>query len=231
MSLSNTVFVFDEFKGFWSAGNESNGRVLKTNQNVDSVSSSATLSCMKDSNDAVIDVEVEGTEKVEERISLCLGYDWVNHKLRDFFSRYRSSSTLSVFLSKIYINSPNAIEEIISFRRAGAVDNVCESHNCEFFYFYECYFTNLHVRFPLNEFQMGVLKYLNIAPTQLHPNGWDSMQAFSILGKFLSLSPSPKVFLYYYSSQPGNRPGWLSLISKSKICFLKPFTFSYKNFK
>jgi len=78
---------------------------------------------------------------------------------------------------------------------------------------------------------MSVLKYLNIAPTQLHPNGWAYMQDFSILCKFLSLSPNPKAFLYYYSSQPGKRQGWLSLISKSKICFLKPFTSSYKNFK
>ena len=38
-------------------------------------------------------------------------------------------------------------------------------------------------------------------------------------------------FLYYYSSPPGKRPGWLSLISKPRICFLKPFTSSYKDFK
>ena len=56
---------------------------------------------------------------------------------------------------------------------------------------------------------MGVLKYLNVAPTQLHPNGWASMQAFSILCKFLSLSPSPKAFMYYYSSRPGKRRGCL----------------------
>jgi len=81
MSLSSYVFVSDEFIGFFSAGNESIGKVMEANQNVDSLSSSATLSCMKDSNDAVIAVEVEGTERAEERISLRLGYDWVNHKV------------------------------------------------------------------------------------------------------------------------------------------------------
>ena len=83
----------------------------------------------------------------------------------------------------------------------------------------------------MNNFQIGVLKFLNVAPTQLHPNGWAAMQAFSILCKLLSLSPSPASFLYYYSSRPGKRPGWLSLISKSNVCFLKPFTSSYKDFK
>jgi len=74
------------------------------------------------------------------------------------------------------------------------------------FIFFECFFIDFHIRFPLREFQMGVLNYLNIAHTQLHPNGWASMQAFSILCKLLSLFPSPKAFLYYYSSWPGKRP-------------------------
>ena len=78
---------------------------------------------------------------------------------------------------------------------------------------------------------MGVLNFLNIAPTQLYLNGWASIQAFSFLCKLLSLSPSSKSFLYYYSSRPGKQPNWLSLISKSRICFLKPFTSSYKDFK
>ena len=116
----------------------------------------------------------------------------------------------------------------------GDVDNVChgrEGDSNEFFYFYACFFRDLHIRLPLNDFQMGVLNILNIAHTQLHPNGWASMQAFSILCKMLSLSPSPRSFLYYYSSRPGKRPSWLSLISKFDICFLKPFTSSYKDFK
>ena len=116
----------------------------------------------------------------------------------------------------------------------GDVDNVChgrEGDSNEFFYFYACFFRDLHIRLPLNDFQMGVLNILNIAHTQLHPNGWASMQAFSILCELLSLSPSPRSFLYYYSSRPGKRPSWLSLISKSDICFLKPFTSSYKDFK
>jgi len=58
-------------------------------------------------------------------------------------------------------------------------------------FFYNCFFIDNHIRLPLNDFQMDVFNFLNIAPTQLHPNGWASMQAFSILCKLLSLSPSP----------------------------------------
>ena len=78
---------------------------------------------------------------------------------------------------------------------------------------------------------MGVLCILNVAPTQLHPNSWASMQAFHVVCKFLSLSPNPKVFLYFYSSRPSKYSGWISLISRSKACLLSLFTFLYKNFK
>jgi len=57
------------------------------------------------------------------------------------------------------------------------------------------------------------------------------MQAFRILCKYLSLSPTPGVFLYFYSSQSGKRSTWLSLISRSKACLLSPFNSLYKNFK
>jgi len=137
MSLSISVIVFEEFMDFFSVDNKCIGKVMEVNHNVDSVLSSTTLSCTKDSNEVAIGVEVEGIERAEERISLRLGYDWVNHKVQDFFSWYRSSSTLSDLLPNIYIYSPNAIKEIISFRHTGVVDNVChvrESDSCEFFY-------------------------------------------------------------------------------------------------
>ena len=34
-----------------------------------------------------------------------------------------------------------------------------------------------------------------------------------------------------YSTWPGNRVGWISLIIQPKSCLLAPFTSSYKNFK
>lgn len=58
-------------------------------------------------------------------------------------------------------------------------------------------------------------------PTQLHPNSWAFMQAFRVVCKFLSLSPSSKNFLHFYSSRPGKHSGWLSLINWSKACFQK----------
>ena len=37
-----------------------------------------------------------------------------------------------------------------------------------FFYMYSCLFSDLHISLPFDNFMMGVLKALNVAPTQLH---------------------------------------------------------------
>jgi len=52
-------------------------------------------------------------------------------------------------------------------------DRVCygrEEGEPDFFFMYSAFFTDVHVRLPLDEFTMGVLRILNVAPTQLHPN-------------------------------------------------------------
>jgi len=81
MSISNSVSVSDEFMGFSSAGGESTGRVIRDDRDAYSVSSSATLSCTKDSNEATTDVEVDRAKRTTPRINLHLGNIWVNPKV------------------------------------------------------------------------------------------------------------------------------------------------------
>ena len=94
---------------------------------------------MNSSSKDVVDVEAEEREEIaEQRLSLWLEYAWVNPKVREYFSRYQFTSTLRNFLSQIYVYSPYATEEIISFRRTCAIDNVChgrEGDKHEFFLF------------------------------------------------------------------------------------------------
>jgi len=174
MSISSSVSFYDEFLGFSSAGGESMGRVVRTEENPESKSSSATLSCMKDSNEATIVVVPHRAEGIAPQRTSRPGYNWVNSKVRDFFSRYRSSNELRDFLSNTQIYSSNIDEDIITFRRAGMLTMfvmVMKMTRVNFFYFYACFFSDIQIRFPLNDSQMGVLNFLNIAPTQLHPNG------------------------------------------------------------
>ena len=99
------------------------------------------------------------------------------------------------------------------------------------FYMYMCHFSQLHVRLPLDDFTMGVLQALNVAPTQLHPNSWAYLQAFCILCQSLYLEPTPYAFLYFYDTRPRRPTTWLSLISRPSISRLDAFSQSFKHFK
>ena len=106
-----------------------------------------------------------------------------------------------------------------------------EGHSHDFFYMYSTLVSDLHVRLPFDDFTMGVLRVLNVAPTQLHPNSWASLQAFRLVCRVFHLRPSPQVFLQYYCTRLGDLVSWLSLVGQSHQCLLASYTQSFKRFK
>ena len=138
MSISSSSSATDDLSGFSSAGGESTGRVVREEEYLKSKSSSATPSCMKDLNGAPTVDAPPIFERIMPPKNLRPGYQWVNPKVREFFSRYRSASELRSFLSHSQIYYSDIENDIISFQRVGNVDNVChgrEGDNYEFVYF------------------------------------------------------------------------------------------------
>ncbi|QCD82377.1 Transposase putative [Vigna unguiculata] len=127
-----------------------------------------------------------------------------------------------------------ARRDIVVPERVTAVECVCHGRERaaeDFFYMYMCHFSQLHIRLPFDEFTMGVLQLLNVAPTQLHPNSWAYLQAFRLLCMALYLHPSPRAFLYFFVTRPKSPTTWLSLISRPGFNRLDAFTQSFKHFK
>jgi len=67
---------------------------------------------------------------------------------------------------------------------------------------YMCHFSKLHIWLPFDEFTVGVLQLLNVAPTQLHPNNWAYLQAFWLLCMALYLETFLQAFLYFFDTRP-----------------------------
>jgi len=159
------------------------------------------------------------------------GYGWV---ARNQSSLFRWSRMLNSWLNCTPVIAKGVNRGIVSLERVSAMDCVChgqEGANEKFFYMYMCHFSQLHVRLPLDDFTMGVLRALNVAPTQLHPNSWAYMQAFRVLCQSLYLQSSPRAFLYFYDTRPRQRTTWLSLVSRPSISRLDVFSQSFKHFK
>ena len=49
---------------------------------------------------------------------------------------------------------------------------------------------------------MGVLRILNVAPMQMHPNSRASLQVFQLVCEMFDLHSFTQVFLHYYSAWP-----------------------------
>jgi len=154
-------------------------------------------------------------------------YGWVAVDIRNQSSLFLRSCLLNSWLNCTPIIAKGISSGIISLERVSAIDSVChgqEGATEKFFYMYMCHFSQLHVRLPLDDFTMGVLRALNIAPTHLHPNSWAYMQAFRVLCQSLYLQPSPYAFLYFYDTRPRQPTTWLSLVSCPSISRLDAFS-------
>jgi len=162
------------------------------------------------------------------------GYGSAAADVRSQSSLFRWSRLLNSWLNCTPVISKGVSGDIVSLERVSAIDRVChgqEGATEKFFYMYMCHFSQLHVRLPLDDFTMGVLWALNVAPTQLHPNSWAYLQAFHILCQSLYLEPTPYAFLYFYDTKPRQPATWLSLISRPSISRLDAFSQSFMHFK
>jgi len=59
---------------------------------------------------------------------------------------------------------------------------------------YECFFSRLDITLPFSPFQIGVLRYLQLYPTQLHPNAWGYIVSFERFCIIQKLYYTPRLF-------------------------------------
>jgi len=114
-------------------------------------------------------------EIVESSWPAKAGYEWVASDIQNQYSLFTWSRLLKSWLNCTPIVGRDVSRDIVSLERVSAVECVCHSQEGaieNFFYMYMCHFSQLHVRLPFDDFIMGILRLLNVAPTQLHSNSW-----------------------------------------------------------
>jgi len=168
-----------------------------------------------------------------EESSHLLGLDWVDPRVTGFAFVDLDGLSISSFIGKYTILKPDASDGILAIDYCGTTDTICMGRSPlegPFFFVYACLFSDLHVTLPLDDFTMGLLWTLYVAPSQLHPHTWASLQAFRLICDMVLLSPTPSTFLSYYSSHLTDPVSWLSFVSWSGNTPFSPCTNSYKNF-
>lgn len=100
-----------------------------------------------------------------------------------------------------------------------------------FFFMYQILIDSVMVKIPFSDFQCSILQFLNIAPSQLHPNGWAFVKAFEILCIHLGIKPITRLFFYFFRAQHKGAIGWVSLAAQYRRKMIAAFTTSCKGFK
>jgi len=136
--------------------------------------------------------------------------DWLDSEVVKAASVFTSTSSVQSFVDSVDIFDPSLPNDIFGFRRSSLSDRVFHGQGSSpdpFFFMYAKVFRDSHLQLPFNEFSIEVLKALNVAPTQLHPNSWAYIRGFRMLCLGLGLTATPALFLHHYCTRPGKKVG------------------------
>jgi len=97
----------------------------------------------------------------------------VDITVRNIATTLRKPDDLNKEIAKAPLVCSGLPPDIIVVEICGYTDRVChgrENAPIDFFFVYNTLFTDLRVTLPFDEFTSDVLRFFNLAPTQLHPN-------------------------------------------------------------
>ncbi|KAJ1389664.1 hypothetical protein SESBI_38108 [Sesbania bispinosa] len=160
-------------------------------------------------------------------------YDWVSADILDYPSDYLTQESIKRFRDDYDLSNPR-LENSIIVEPCHESDFICHRKRpseADFIFLYDTFFSKLGITLPFSRFECNVLRNLNVAPSQLHPNSWAFVKSFIIVCEYFDIVPTVRKFFYFFNSKSQREIGWLSLNSVPRRGFLLPFVQSYKKFK
>jgi hypothetical protein len=117
----------------------------------------------------------------------------------DTRSKYTTAKSVLRFRSETKISGSGKEDDIVVEAVTG--EELVTSVNTQvphYFYMYSSVIENLNLWFPFTTFEFALLRALNVAPSQLHPNSWAFVKAYEIVSLGLGLEPRLGIFFYFY---------------------------------
>ncbi|MED6176846.1 hypothetical protein PIB30_092200 [Stylosanthes scabra] len=158
-------------------------------------------------------------------------YGWVSEAVLGLSSMFTNAESVEQLGSPLLWvrNGQNVKIESVP---CSALDRVChEGRGADWFFMYTCVFAEIGVRFPITEFECAVLRQLNCAPSQIHPNSWGFIRAFEVLMDYLQEEPSLGLFFYLFQAKGVERGIWVTLSFHQGRTVFSLFKATYRDFK
>ncbi|AES76998.2 hypothetical protein MTR_6g090350 [Medicago truncatula] len=145
-------------------------------------------------------------------------------------SAYNDQSKVDFFRSKILVSSTMREEDIV-LSPCPPGEKVCiirPKGVREVFHMYGAVLEEFGVKIPFTLFEMDVLRLLNVAPTQIHPNSWAFIRGFEILCDALDMIPSAGVFFCFYGTKGVDKGSWVPISAHPGKALFPAFASNFK---
>jgi hypothetical protein len=148
-------------------------------------------------------------------------------------STYQSVEGVAKFIALYDVSGTfNESDVILEPVEEGEYVTCVPSSEPAFFYMYTRFIEDFHLYFPFTQFQMSMLRVLNVAPTQLSPNSWSFIKAFELVCFGLDISePSVVVFFSFYHIKSLFPNNVVSLSAQPNRGLFGLYSSNYKNYK
>jgi hypothetical protein len=147
-------------------------------------------------------------------------------------SKYTSVESVYEFRGDVALSDSGREEDVIT-EPVGDLELVTTVNTQipHYFYMYSKVMENLNLSLPFTDFEIEMLNALNVAPTQLHPNGWAFVRAFELVCLGLDLEPRVGVFFHFYhvKSLTAGKP--VSISSQPNMGLFTLYASNFKNYK
>jgi hypothetical protein len=186
-------------------------------QKIDSPNTSASISSSMDASSS------STTSDQEEP-------NWVAEEVRQSSSVYTEFDHVIACFPYLTRSPYSGSFDVFPCQEGDAVcDSPSDTNTLCYTYVYDCIFKKLGVRLPFTDFQCEILRILNVAPSQLHPNSWAFIRSFEILCGALGYSPSTYAFFSFFLAKKSNPISWLYMSNYPRHPLIKPYTSSWKD--
>ncbi|GAU47562.1 hypothetical protein TSUD_404090 [Trifolium subterraneum] len=122
-------------------------------------------------------------------------------------SRFTSDEFVSTFRQAIQVSGEGGENQVmIDPVAVGEFVTTVNKQEPHYFYMYIHVLQTLNLWLPFNSFECQILRVMNVAPCQLHPNSWAFLKAFQIacegFPELMYDASGNRLFPFYWSSSP-----------------------------
>jgi hypothetical protein len=150
----------------------------------------------------------------------------------DVTSKYTTVESIRKFRAEVKLSDSGKEEDVVvEAVTGGELVTHVNIQTPHYFYMYASVISNMNLWLPFTGFEFAVLKVLNVAPSQLHPNSWAFVKAFELVCLGLGLEPRLGVFFHFYYVKSLSAGKLVSLSCQPNRGLFTLYASNFKNFK